>query len=476
MINREPQDVWKWFSEISKIPRESGNEEAISDFCVNFAKERGLKVWQDKVKNVVIHKEASFGYEDRPVVILQGHMDMVAAKSKDSDHNFDTDPIKLIVEGDYLRADNTTLGADNGIAIAIMLAILDDDTIKHPKLECIMTTSEETSMDGILALTNEHLSGKYILNLDTEEEGVFIVSSAGGINVLSYFEKREEAAQGGAIHLKVSNLESGHSGMEINKQRGNALKVLSRILYSVNLEQPLRLSKFFGGSKHNAIPFESEAVLIVKDVQKAKLTIERVKNEILKELEPTDKNAKILIEDTDTPSKALTHLASVSLINFIFLAPHGVFEYSNEIQGLVNTSSNVAILEDKGDSFLALTSIRGSVVSSMRYLVQQFITLTQLNKGEAATSDSYPAWEFEKNSKLKDTALKVYEDFTGKKAQATAIHAGLECGILKELLPKAEAISMGPNIYDVHTEREHIDIPSTERFYNYLKKLLEELE
>ncbi len=487
MIDRNPREVWKWFEAISEIPRASGNEKAVSDFVVEFARERGLPVWQDKLNNVIIHKKASSGFEDKPTVILQGHLDMVPEKSKNSTHDFSKDPIELIVEGDFLHANHTTLGGDDGIAIAMMLAILDDNSLKHPRLECVMTTSEETGMDGVLGLTDEHLSGKYLINIDSEEEGIFLTSSAGGIHITNTFGKfgamlslTEDRSSYKAILIKVSGLTGGHSGMEIVKQRGNAIKILGRLLYKMQNRNIMLLANLSGGSKHNAIPLEAEVVAITTKEKYMKENIEVLERErelVLDEIRTTDPDAKIEFEKVEVPKEDMGYYSTDRIIKFLYLVPNGVIEFSRDIPGLVQTSANVAIIQNCENTYKILTSVRGSKKSSMDDFVQHIAELTSiLETKKMETSDGYPAWEYEKDSKLRDIACEVYENLTGKKAVLTAIHAGLECGILKKLLPDTEMISMGPNMYDVHTEKERIDIPSAERFWEYLKKLLEKIE
>lgn len=314
--NIEPKKVFHWFYELNQIPRCSGDEKRVSDFLVNFAKERNLEVYQDEAYNVIIKKEGTKGYENSDPVIIQGHMDMVCIKGKGSKHDFSRDPIEMIVEGDVLRANNTTLGGDNGIAIAYALAILDSDDLKHPPLEVLITTSEETGMDGARALTNEHLSGKILLNIDTEEEGVFIVSCAGGSNKITTFPLQKENVSGKGLEIKISGLKGGHSGMEIIKQRANAIKLMGRILNLCQEKYDIRLSHIQGGTKHNAIPSEAVATILVDDLEKVKSTIIDFTEELKEEYRVEDSGLRVDIEEVNI-DRVYTKEISENLIDFL---------------------------------------------------------------------------------------------------------------------------------------------------------------
>lgn len=476
--NIEPKKVFHWFYEISQIPRCSGDEKRISDFLVNFAKERNLEVYQDKAYNVIIKKKGTEGYENSDPVILQGHMDMVCIKGKGSDHDFSKDPIEIIVEGDILRANNTTLGGDNGIAIAYALAILDSDDLKHPPLEVLITTSEETGMDGARALTNEHLSGKYLINLDTEEEGVFIVSCAGGSNKIITFDIERENAKGKGLEIRISGLKGGHSGMEIIKQRANAIKLIGRILNLCNEKFNIRLSRIKGGTKHNAIPSEAEAVIYVEnqdDVENVKKAIEEFSMDLKEEYRVEDSGLRIDLKEVSIENVYSKDLND-NIIDFLMMVPDGVQYMSKDIEGLVQTSLNNAIIEEKDGVIEITTSVRSSSSSSLREILNILSVIAKRTNGKAVETDSYPAWQYEENSRIRDLAVKVYEEMFNKKATVTAIHAGLECGILKEILPDTDMISFGPNLYDVHTEKESLSISSVQRIWKFLIKLLEELK
>ncbi|NLW41144.1 MAG: aminoacyl-histidine dipeptidase [Tissierellia bacterium] len=473
--NIEPKKVFHWFYELNQIPRCSGDEKRISDFLVNFARERKLEVYQDEAYNVIIKKEATQGYEKADPVIIQGHMDMVCLKGEGSDHDFSKDPIEMIVEGDILRANNTTLGGDNGIAVAYGLAILDSNDLKHPPLEILITTSEETGMDGAQALTNEHLSGKILLNLDSEEEGVFLVSCAGGCNKVITFILEKEMLSGKGLEIRISGLKGGHSGMEINKQRANAIKLLGRILNLCNEESNIRLSKIHGGSKHNAIPSEAMATILVEDMDNIKNIIEGLVKDLKEEYRVEDSGLKVDLKEVNIEN-VYTKELSDNLIDFIMMVPDGVQYMSKDIEGLVQTSLNNAIIEEKDNIIQITTSVRSSSSSSLREILNVLSVIAKRTNAKTVEEGAYPAWQYEENSKIRDKAVKVYEELFNKKAEVTAIHAGLECGLLKEILPDTDMISFGPNLYDVHTEKEHLSISSVKRVWKFLIKLLEELK
>lgn len=473
--NIEPKKVFHWFYELNQIPRCSGDEKAASDFLVNFAEKRNLEVYQDKVLNVIIKKAGTKGYENSDPVIIQGHIDMVCIKGKGSNHDFTENPIEMIVEGDILRANNTTLGADNGIAVAYGLAILDSDDLRHPPLELLVTTSEETGMDGAMALTNEHLQGKMLLNLDSEEEGIFLVSCAGGANMSIKFKLEEEDKDGKGLEIKISGLRGGHSGMEIIKQRANAIKLLGRILYECNTKANIRLSKIHGGTKHNAIPSEAGAAILLDDIDNVKTIIDELTKDLKEEYRVEDSELNIEIHEVNIDEVFKKDLSD-NLIDFIMMAADGVQYMSKDIEGLVQTSLNNAIIEEKDNNIEITTSIRSSSSSSLREILNALTAVARRTNANAEENSVYPAWQYEENSKVREKCIKVYEELFKKKAEVSAIHAGLECGLLKEILPDTDMISFGPNLFDVHTEKEHLSISSVRRVYEFLVKLLEDLK
>lgn len=474
--NIELKEVFKWFEEISKIPRESGHEKEISDFLVEFAKERNFEVYRDSANNVIIKKCGTDGYQNKNAVIIQGHMDMVCEKTKDSKHNFRKDAIELIVEGDILRANNTTLGGDDGIAIAMGLALLDSKNIPHPPIEFLATTSEETGMDGALAITGEHFKGKTLINIDSEEEGVFLVSCAGGLNTLTEFEIKRESAKENfeSLKIEISGLKGGHSGIEINKQRANAIKILGRLLYAV--KKDICLAFIEGGTKHNAIAKNSEAIIITKNAKIIKNILEELSQKIKNEYKTEDSQMQIKIEKCKDVKEFITKEISDNIIDFMNLAPNGVLYTSREINGLVQTSANNGVLKEKNGKLIFTISIRSSLESSIEEIASIVEIASKRTNAKFEKVNWYPAWEYDKNSKIKDIALSVYKKVTGKDAKIEAIHAGLECGILKRVLPEVDMISLGPNLYDVHTPAEHLSVSSVDRTWKFLKELIINLD
>lgn len=477
----DPKQVMNFFSEIEKIPRGSGNEKGISDYLVAFAKDRGLEVWQDNFLNVIIKKPASSGYENRPAVILQGHIDMVCEKTPDSTHDFEKDPLELVIDGEWLHAKDTTLGADNGIAVAMALAILDDDTILHGPLEVLLTTSEETGMDGALNVDGSLLEGKYLLNIDTEEEGEFIVSCAGGCRVeveVPLLRERHDPVYTAGLRIAVDGLHGGHSGMEIYKQRANANQLLARILYELARQYKYEMSSFSGGTKHNAIPRHAEALLTVREdeVDAIRALLKEKEQVYRTEFTPQDEGITIIAEPADTPAIVYAQATTEALLSFLYLAPHGVIGMSQSLPNLVETSINLAIVQEEEHAVKLLISLRSSSVNPMHYLSQRLLLLATVLGVKANILGRYPAWEYEPGSDLEKQTTAIYEAFAGKKPVVTAIHAGLECGLLKGKLPHTQMISFGPTIEHAHTPRERLNLPSAGRIYEYLKLLLKELK
>nr|WP_313342450.1 aminoacyl-histidine dipeptidase [Sedimentibacter sp.] len=473
--NIQPEKVFHWFYELNQIPRCSGEEKGVSDFLVSFARERNLEVYQDEVFNVIIKKPATKGYEKSDTVIIQGHMDMVCIKGKGSNHDFKKDPIEMIVEGDIMRADNTTLGGDNGIAVAYGLAVLDSKDIKHPPIEVLVTTSEETGMDGVHALSNEHISGKILLNIDSEEEGVFLVSCAGGANMLTTFKLEKQKKSGNGLKIKISGLRGGHSGMEIIKQRANAIKLMGRILSECNNNADIRLSEIQGGTKHNAIPSEAKATILADDLNMAKECIDKQVINFKEEYRVEDNGLTIEVEEIKIKD-VYTKKLNDELIDYMMMVPDGVYYMSKDIDGLVQASLNNAVIEEKDNNIVITTSVRSASDSSLREIISVLSIIARRTNAKTEEKGSYPAWQFDQNSKIREKAVKVYGELFGKEAVVSAIHAGLECGLLKEILPNTDMISFGPNLYDVHTEKEHLSISSVERVWKFLIKLLEDLK
>ena len=473
--------VLEIFKDMSQIPRESGNEKAISDYIVNFAKNLGLEVQQDELYNVVIKKPASRGYENRPSVILQGHIDMVCVKDHDSNHDFSKDPIANIIEGEWMHADHTTLGADNGIGAAMMLAVIEDDTQQHGPMQLLFTTNEETGMDGAFAIKEGQVTGDYLLNLDTEIEHDFTVSCAGGCHIhVSIPLLRENNLQGydAGLSLAVTGLKGGHSGIEIIEQRANANQVLARVLYDLQKQYSINLASFTGGVKHNAIPSKAVAKFSVRseDVEAIKTLLEFQGKQYQNEYSVQDPGLKFVIEDIPAPKVVYADDTSEALLSYVYLAEDGVHSMSKTIPNLVETSDNIAIVRENTHTIEVLISIRSSNGNSLDYLAKKMLLLASALGVSATRTGGYPAWEYDKGSKLEEQAISLYNEMSDTPANVNAIHAGLECGLLKGVLPKTQMISFGPTIVSPHTPQERVFLPSVERVFIYLKALLAKLQ
>ena len=463
--------VLEIFKEMSQIPRESGNEKGISDYIVNFGKNLGLEVHQDEQYNVVIKKAASPGYENRPSIILQGHIDMVCVRDHDSNHDFSKDPIANIIEGEWMHADHTTLGADNGMGGAMMLAILEDDNQQHGPMQLLFTTNEETGMDGAFAIKEGQVSGDYLLNLDTEVEHDFTVSCAGGCHVHVNIPLLRENNQPGYDA-------GGHSGIEINEQRANANQVLTRVLYDIQQQYPVCLASFEGGVKHNAIPSKAVATLSVRaeDVEAIKTLVAYQEKQYLHEYGIQDPGLTFVVEDIATPDVVYADDTTEALITYIYLAQDGVHSVSKSIPNLVETSDNIAIVRENEHTIEVLISIRSSNSNSLEFLAKKMMLLAKTLGVSAERTGGYPAWEYDKGSKLEEQAIALHNEMFNTPANVNAIHAGLECGLLKGILPNTQMISFGPTIVSPHTPMERVYLPSVENVYVYLKALLAKLQ
>lgn len=477
----KPTEVFRYFEEITQIPRGSGNEKGISDYLVNFAKEHNLEVIQDEVLNVIIKKPGTEGYENSPIVILQGHMDMVNEKNNDTEHDFEKDPLKLRVEGDMVYATGTTLGADNGIAIAYALALLASTDIPHPPIEVLMTTDEETGMSGAMGLNPEHINGRILVNIDSEEEGKLLVSCAGGIRTnvslkINWESVKEDAA---VVQLKIRGLKGGHSGMEIHKGRGNSNKLMGRVLYDIYNSYKFNLCKLSGGAKNNAIPREADAVLVVSsgDVENIKAKAAEWNETLKNEYKASDAEVNVQFETVSTKvEKAFSADTTEKTIKLLYLIPNGIQTMSMEIEGLVQSSTNLGVVTTDGERVKFDSATRSSVKSLKFDLINQAKIAAEAIGAEFTTESDYPDWQYDANSKARKVFEKVYKDMYGNDPEIVAIHAGVECGLFKEKFGEIDMISFGPNLYDVHTPDEHLNIPSTERSWNYLCEVLKAMK
>lgn len=478
--NLEPKLVFDFFEKISDIPRGSGNEKAISDYLLNFGKELGLETIQDQALNIIIKKPASKGYENAPTVIIQGHMDMVCEKNNGTDHDFEKDPLKLRIVDDYIYATDTTLGADNGIAVAYGMALLADNNIPHPALEILITTDEETGMSGAMAICKDNLDGKLLINLDNEEEGELLVSCAGGVRTNSAVKiEWQDKTNKNDIAINISGLKGGHSGMDIIKERGNSNKILGRILKALSEEVEFNIVKINGGSKNNAIPREAEAIISVDDsnVNKVTAIVNDLTAVFTNELKSQDPELKISVnKSTVNETKEFNKATTEKVINLLYLYPNGVNTRSTEIDGLVESSTNLGVLSTGEDYVEFDSAVRSSVPSLKKEIELRIKTITEILGAEFSSKSDYPGWEYDPNSKMREICQKVYKDMTGKEAKIVAIHAGVECGLFNEKLGNLDMISFGPNLYDVHTPQEHMSITSVKNTWDYLLKILAEIK
>lgn len=474
----EPERVLYYFEELCRIPHGSGNTRAVSDYCTAFAKERGLRVIQDEVGNVIIFKPATAGYESAPAVILQGHLDMVAEQTPGSAHDFLKDGLDLFVEDGWIGAKDTTLGGDDGIAIAYAMAILESDTLPHPALECVFTVEEETGMDGAQALDPSVLSARRLINLDSEDEGVVLASCAGGLRKNCTLPVERAMREGTAFHLEVTGLKGGHSGGEIHTGRGNAVILMGRLLYDISREIPVALCAMKGGLKDNAIPRLCTADILIEEGGEERLEelAAAVEQELKGEYDVQDPDVRVICENRGAAKEnAVTPSGTTRILFLLNNCPNGVQAMSHHIEGLVETSLNLGVMELLEEEFIAHFSIRSSVRSSKYALCRKLEFLCELLGGEAESTSEYPEWAFRSESPLRDVLCETYKELTGKEMQVQAIHAGLECGLFDDKMPGMDMVSIGPDMRDIHTTAERLSIGSVERTWQLLCEVLKRL-
>ncbi|MBR2311360.1 MAG: aminoacyl-histidine dipeptidase [Oscillospiraceae bacterium] len=471
----KPENVFYWFERICAIPHGSGNTKKISDFLANFAAERGLKYAQDKLNNIIIWKPGTVGYENKQPVILQGHMDMVCEKDISCPIDMENDGLQIAHDGTFVFAKGTTLGGDDGIAVAYALALLDAADIPHSPLEVVITVDEETGMYGAAGIDLSEVKGRTLLNIDSEEEGVFTVSCAGGARATISLPLERRAVYGPCVRLTVEGLQGGHSGMEIHKKRANANKMMGEFLSRVQALMPLCITKLTGGAKDNAIPRSCQVTLVALGMY-----IERINDvaaQLQKEIREQYDEPEAIVRGDDVDAlggNALTTECSAKVIALLNAAPNGVQSWSKDIEGLVQTSLNlgVAAMDEKLDLTFA---VRSSVNEEKRELLQQLRDLASMMGAGYAEAGDYPAWEYKQDSHLRDTMVGTYQQIYGKTPQIVAIHAGLECGLLSEKLPGLDCVSIGPNMKDIHTSREKLEIASVERTWSFVLEVLKNL-
>ena len=473
--NCEPKRVFHYFEEICKIPHGSGNTKQISDYLVQFAKDHDLKYIQDEMNNVVIYKPGTAGYENAPTVIVQGHMDMVCEKRPDVDHDFTKDGLNLSVEGDYVSANGTTLGGDDGIAVAYGLALLESDTIAHPPLEVFITVDEEIGLLGAVGFDCSVLKGRRFINLDSEAEGSLWISCAGGLSGISHIPVTRLEAKGEKLTVKISGLMGGHSGAEIDKNRANANSLLGKFLHGLDAEAGYELISVQGGQKDNAITRESIAELLTvkENVEAVKEYAASMQAAWREEYAGTDEGITVTVtEEGEQDVKVLHPTSKEKVVFFLVNVPYGVQKMSGTIKGLVETSTNIGILKTSENEVLGSSSIRSSVETARDTLSDKIEYLTEFLGGEYERQGVYPAWEYRKDSPLRDKMVEVYEEMYGQKPNVVAIHAGLECGLFYKKMEGLDCVSLGPDMKDIHTSEEVLSVSSTERVWKYLVKVL----
>lgn len=459
-MNLKPERVFHYFREISDIPHESHNEKAISDYIYNFGKKLGLETKQDDILNVYIRKPATKGYENKPGIIIQGHMDMVCEKATSSNHNFATDKIEWVIKDDLIFANDTTLGADDGIAVAMAMSILEDENLVHPELEVIITVAEETTMGGALGLEKGLLKGKYLFNIDSEEEGILTLGSAGGTLFKTNLELKFENREVELVKLHFDGYFGGHSGMEIGKNRRNMIKTIAEFIK----ESGLSIASVNCGNKDNAIPRVGE--LVIENSEKLDELIAKFTEKYNGEEQLTIDKKEIF------KGKVLTNALKDVLVEVLEALPTGV--NTKDETGIIS-SSNLAIVQTTENEILIRDSIRSASISILEEMKNSFAKIAEKFCLNYEFTGGYPSWEKKENSSLQKYANKVYKDLTGKEFENIIIHAGLECGAIYEKYPNLELISFGPDIRGAHTPKENISISSTERVYDFTLKLIEEI-
>ncbi|MGH1366769.1 MAG: aminoacyl-histidine dipeptidase [Calditrichia bacterium] len=475
----KPALLWEHFYGISQIPRPSKDEERVSKYVIGVAERNGFEYRLDAVKNIVVRKPATPGMENTPVVILQSHLDMVCEKNKDTVHDFDKDPIRLLRDGDWITADGTTLGADNGIGVAAALAVMDSKDVAHGPMEFLFTIDEETGLTGAIELGEDMLEGRVLLNMDSEEDGAMYIGCAGGRDTVISFPLKTEMVPSGyaAKHVRIGGLLGGHSGLQISSGLGNGLKLLTRFLHRCLEDFDVRLAHIDGGSMRNAIPRECDAVIYIPLEKDA--AINEIASEFDKvfkdELKLVDADVFLRLEESgfNAPQQVFAKDLQTRLLNMLYGMPHGVLAMSQAVPGLVETSTNLAVIKTHDDHILVHTSQRGSVASGLQDAVNMVSASAKLAQADIRYSNGYPGWEPNPDSKLLHLAKGVHEQRFGKAPEILAIHAGLECGIIGAKFPGMDMVSFGPTITGAHSPDEQVQISTVERFWDFLVGILE---
>ncbi|MGA3211103.1 MAG: aminoacyl-histidine dipeptidase [Terriglobales bacterium] len=476
LANLEPKEIWKHFDALCAIPRASTKEAEARRYVLSVASAAGLESAQDAVGNVVIRKPARAGREGAPMAALQGHLDMVCEKNEGTVHDFSKDPIRVVRDGDWLKADATTLGADNGVGVASALAVMESKDIAHGPLEFIFTIDEETGLTGAAEFGLGMLKSKYLLNLDGEEKGTLCIGCSGGLNTTARRKAKLQPASGGsAWRIKVSGLKGGHSGVDIHLGRGNALRVLGCVLQRILDRFPLEIADLAGGSARNAIPREASAIVVGNEplASDLKAVVTAVETETRLDLGSFDSGLEIKVEPVSRPSMVLDAASARSTVDVLVSLPHGVLAMSPDVAGLVQNSTNLAIVSVKGDQIEFGTSQRSAIESSKQAAGRMVATAFRLAGFEVEHGGGYPGWKPEPTSEIVQKLQSVHQKVFGKPAGLVAMHAGLECGVIGEKYPGMQLISFGPQIENPHSPNERVEISSVTEFWKYLRAVLE---
>lgn len=475
--NLEPSKVFYYFEEISQIPHTSHNEKAISDYCVSFAEKRNLDYEQDNMGNILIFAPATEGYENADTIIIQGHLDMVGAKTADCSLDLEKDGLELYVDGDFIHAKGTTLGGDDGIAVAYALAILDSDDIPHPDLEILLTVCEEVGLLGATAMDVSSCKGRKLINLDSENEGIFTVGCAGGRRALCDIPLQSSMKNGVYVTAKISGLAGGHSGGDIQKGRGNAILLMGRFLLMLHEKFTYGLIDLAGGEKENVIPSECHANFIVhsRNLEALEMVATEFKEAMKAEYGTSDPNITFTLdydEEEEETELVLTNFSVEKVLTALNLMPNGVHAMSADLPGLVETSCSMGVAKIENENFHFRISVRSSLSSGKKMLTSRIKHLVTMLDGNITFQGDYPAWQFEKNSPFRESCISVYKEMFGKEPTIEIVHGGLECGILSSKIPGLDCISFGPDIFDVHSVHERMSISSVGRMWEYLKAVL----
>ena len=473
----KPERVFYYFEKMCEIPHGSGNTKQISDFCVNFAKEQGLEYYQDADNNVIIVKEASAGYEAAEPVILQGHLDMVCEKTADCPKDMEKEGLDIYVDGDFVRAKDTTLGGDNGIAVAMAMAILEDKTLSHPRVEAVFTVDEEIGLLGAGSIDVSPLKGKTMINIDSEDEGIFTVSCAGGNSTICRLPINTKEYEGVVYTLEITGCKGGHSGVEIDKGRCNPNVLMGRLLQDIQRGASLQIVSVDGGLKDNAIPVQSKAVIVCDQEIVLKASVEQMQVVFANEYAGTDPDIQItLTRDENIKVNVMDEASTQKVICLLSCMPNGVQKMSMDIAGLVQTSLNIGIVETHEDYFRMSFCVRSSVDSEREMLNRRIGTMITQLGGTMEIEGAYPGWEYKKDSRLRDLMVDVFKDQYGKEPTVEAIHAGLECGMFAGKIPGLDCVSIGPNLDQIHTVRENMSISSVQRVYEFVLEVLKRMK